>query len=91
MKRQVVVEVAFVNPDGIRILCDGERWWVEKIRNLGEGEQKAAEALRARAEVVAAKTPADRIGPDELLSRAQYVASMLGLRITHRRRKQFER
>jgi predicted ATPase len=90
MRRNMVVEVAFVNQDGIRIVCDGERWWVEKIRQLGEADQKVAEALRARAEVVAAKTPADRIGPDELLSRAQYVAHSLGLRITHRRRKQLD-
>ena len=88
MQKSQVVEVAFVNPDGIRILCDAERWWVQKIRQLGEADQKVAEALRARAELVAAKTPADRIGPDELLSRAQYVAQVLGLRITHRRRKQ---
>jgi hypothetical protein len=88
--RTVVYLVELVSSDGVRLEMSDEGWHVRNIRQLSEPQKRAALELIERAAAHAERTPAETLGDQPLLARAEYAAHRLRLRITHRRTKRFE-
>jgi hypothetical protein len=91
VSHRLVHTVEFLNPDGTKIELSQEGWRVLNIRSMGEVQRLAALALLARVEAIMPYPPEEPRPLTALTTDAEYVATRVGLRITHRRWKDTRR